>query len=137
MERESFASDESRSGAPKIVIPSVGRYLRRTRSSSEARMTAFSSILIGIGFFLPYVTIAALTNFNPRQSSASERLWTMSWLIVGQIAGIFGAFALRGVHTCAGRLILFLPGLVFVLPAIGGLITVATMFKEFGQCVQL
>jgi hypothetical protein len=130
-------TDEPSSGLPKIVIPSVGRYVTRTRSLSERRLSVLAYALVAVSVILPYIVIAALTRFQPRNSSYSERFWTISWLVVGQVAGVFVAYAMKGVHGCGGRASLLLPGVAFVVPAIGGLVTVATMMKEFGQCVPL
>ena len=124
-------------GAPKIVVPLVGRYVRRTMSTSEKRMASLAYLLVFVGVLLPYIIIAALTGFNPGNSTDSQRLWTISWLVVGQIAGILMAFVMTSIHDCAGRASIVLPGIAFVLPAIGGFVTVAKMMKEFGQCGQL
>jgi hypothetical protein len=123
--------------AMKIVVPSLGRYVKRLRSSSERKMTVFAYILVVVGLFLPYVVVAALTGFDPRNSTYYQRLWTMSWLVVGQVAGIVAAFAMKGIHDCGGRVILLFPSAILVIPAIGGLVTVTKMIKEFGQCLQL
>ena len=132
-----LASPELSFGAPKVIVPSVGRYVRLTKSSSQKGMAVLAYMLLFVGVFLPYILIAALTGFNSGSSTSSQRLWTMSWLIVGQIAGVFVAFAMQGVHDCAGRASIVLPLIIVALPGIGGLVTVAKMIKEFGQCVQL
>lgn len=130
-------ASEPSSGPPVISVPSLGRYIRREKSLSERRMTTLAYVLVAIGILFPYIIIAALTNFNSGSSTNIERLWTMSWLVVGQVAGIFVAFAMKGVHGCAGRTTFLIPGAVLAAPAIGGLVTVANMIKEFGQCVQI
>lgn len=121
----------------QIVVASVGRYVTRLRSSSEKRMTALAYVLGVLGLLLPYVMISVLTGFDPRNSTHYQRLWTMSWLVVGQVVGIVVAFAMKGIHDCGGRVILLFPSAILVIPAIGGLVTVAKMIKEFGQCLQL
>lgn len=137
VERGNFISSGPSFGTTKIVVPSVGRYVRRTTSLSEKAMASLAYLLVLVSVVLPYIVIAALTGFNPGNSTDNQRLWMISWLVVGQIAGVLMAFVMKGVHDCAGRASIALPGIAFVLPAIGGLVTVAKMMKEFGECVQL
>jgi hypothetical protein len=96
-------------------------------------------------FILPYVFIFLLTGFHKRRSTAAQRGWMMTWLVVNQGVSTYGIFGGRTELTifggavskiktvgivCVGLYVL----LVLSIPAIGGFVMVGKMLIEFGSC---
>ena len=121
-------------GAPTITVPSVGRYITRAKSASEKRMALVGNLLTVFVIFAPYVIIGTLTKFDPGNSTGSQRFWTISWLVVGQIGGLIVAMVMRNVGDSNGRMVLFISSAIFIVPSLGGMMTVATMMTGGGVC---
>jgi hypothetical protein len=117
-------------GPPNIIVPSVGQYVKRTKSLSENRMGHVANILTVFIIFAPYIIIGLVTRFHPGSSTASQRFWTMCWLVVGQIGGLFIGAVMNNVGDSSGRMVLLISSVIFVIPAIGGMVTVATMMTD-------
>ena len=112
-------------------------------------LVVISRCLQILAFIAPYLIINALTRFKPGQSTASQRGWTMAWLVFGQAYGI--------VEKLIPHRILFFLGLagsskfkptiiqqglswvsfvaLYAAPAIGGMVTTGKMIREYGTCV--
>lgn len=117
-------------GPPNIIVPCAGQYVKRTKSLSEIRMGHVANILTVFVIFAPYIIIGLVTEFHPGSSTASQRFWTMCWLVVGQIGGLFIGAVMNNVGDSSGRMVLFISSVIFVIPAIGGMVTVATMMTD-------
>ena len=94
--------------------------------------------------------IAGLTQFQPRQSTSTQRGFTMAWLAVGQVYGyaLANYHSIRSIwnhdapHLDAGearqiRFYLELYALTLIsigAPAVGGFVVVGQMLKEAGSC---
>ena len=91
----------------------------------------FNLILI----ILPYVFIFLLTGFRKGDSTSAQRGWMMSWLVVNQILTIYGfGFSTTDISSPVHAAKLGAIILVWLAPAIGGLVTVGRMLLEFGTC---
>jgi hypothetical protein len=86
--------------------------------------------MFAIMLLAPYAVIASATQFNPERSTVSQRAWTMSWLIVGQIS--LGLVPAIGVIKLPPPVWVFV-ALLLLVPAIGGFVTAGMMIKEFGS----
>ena len=127
-------------GPTTIIIPPVGRFVVGDRRIEFWPSQVSSTLLTGIALLGPYIVIAVLTKFNPQSSTASQRGWIISWLVIGSVGGHF----LSTLDMFPGRpfwsaLAAFKPlwWALFSVPAIGGLVTVGMMIREFGTCVQV
>lgn len=106
------------------------------------------SIFLGtFSLFAPYVILQLLTGFEARQSSVSQRIWMMLWLVVGQVYGCLlcplalsadsskkGRALFNTIYGGAGARIL----LLVILPgsaAIGGYVVVAQTMLQDEVCV--
>jgi hypothetical protein len=58
-------------------------------TSSYFRLARIIRILAPIA---PYVILKVLTGFETAGSTKAQRVWTMVWLVFGQVAGISGAW---------------------------------------------
>lgn len=67
-----------------------------------------------ISFILPYVTIYAMTSFHAAQSTTTERLLTLSQLIIGQLICLFGDH-FTGSLSRSGRTLFQLPARTFAV----------------------
>jgi hypothetical protein len=117
-------------GLPEISVPKIGRHVKRNLLLSERTMILVAYGLLAVATVAPYIIIAWLTKFEPRNSSSSQRGWTMSWLVVGQIAGVAMAKMMTKDHWRARLCILLFPGVILLIPAVGGFIAVAKMFER-------
>jgi hypothetical protein len=133
--REGKADYTYGDGSPEILVPSVGRLYKREPCPYQKTRDFIVYFLAALAWVAPYAIIACLTKFEPRSSTDSQRLWTISWLVVGQVAGALMAGITTGIDGFSGRVTLFFCSAVFVLPAFGGFITVVSMMREFGKCI--
>ncbi|KAJ7765629.1 hypothetical protein B0H16DRAFT_1717546 [Mycena metata] len=111
-------------------------------------------LVLGIGIGIPLAIIGSLTKFHPGDSSThSQRVWLMTWLGFG-LMGMAAVDSLQlpsGIKTSKiplpkdflDFLEIIIPRfklaimLGYCAPAIGGLVIVAQMMKEYGDCVRL
>ena len=99
----------------------------------------------------PYAIIGCLTKFQSQQSTPAQRGWTMAWLVVGQFYGIMfpiveltphaiaRAFVVEYRKTQTGDMFYLLyNSFVIGIPAIGGLIMVGMMIRDYGiYCIDI
>lgn len=103
---------------------------------ADARLIFSLYFSMAVGIIAPLVAIGVLTGFHPGQSTKPERVWTMIWFVFGVtfgpiIAVIAGEEFSRMPITMLGSF------LVYGVGAIGGLVTVGKMLKEYGDCIRL
>jgi hypothetical protein len=132
-------SRPSQSRIPTVEVPAIGPHFERRPHPSSKYLNIGGYFLGVIVLATPYVIIGCLTHFDPRNSTALERGFTMSWLVVGQIAGAWLAWTIKFDEQDVGaRICIFLTfGILFGAPTIGGMVFVAKMYKEFGACVAI
>ena len=126
-------------GPTTIIIPPVGRFVVGDRGMEYWPSQLLSVLLTSIAVLGPYIVIAALTKFKPQSSTVSQRGWILSWLVIGQVGGHFLSSLDVITNTTWSTLARFKPlwWALFSVPAIGGLVTVGMMIREFGTCVQV
>ena len=104
------------------------------------------SMAVGIG--IPLAIIGVLTGFHPGQSTKPERVWTMIWFAFGGFFGFFSPSTLGPIKFPVGSkikvplsIVNFIFSTSFALMygvgAIGGLVMVGKMLKEYGNCIRL
>lgn len=122
------------------------------RPNVEENLLRALVFLIGaLTIAAPYIIIKLLTNFEPGQSSKSQRLWMMLWIVVGQVCGSLG-LALEKAHwkdmalldgwksigstrkRISNIVTLFIPVLGMSIGAIGGFVVVAKMILSDEVC---
>lgn len=119
---------------PLVILHSLGRHVSRTPSSAGFWL---ATVIFLIALAAPYAIIAGLTGFDAAKSTSGQRGWTMSWLVLGQVLGVFwGTVQFATVpstqETWIG-LIFFLILLCAAAP-IGGFVTVAREIIYLGTC---
>lgn len=144
--------------ADKVWIPPImPKYkLRPTRWIDKHYFSAKTTCYI-LCLAVPYIVMAALTRFDPKQSTLSQRAWVISWLAVGQscsddlVVAIRRHAALREKRKSAvvkktvskfrrkmgDWAWIFLMPAIFAVPAIGGLVVVVQQILQVGLCEDL
>lgn len=138
----------SRIPAPKKPKPqytikktTVSQFEVRVSSNYPAPggRTTFFGIFLSL---IPIAIVGALSHFQPGSSTAAERAWTMAWLSASIIGGALISWTHSPTdhntienHIQGNALFAYL--VVFTAPAIGGLVTVGKMIREYGSCIQL
>jgi hypothetical protein len=120
----------------KVTIDSLGPHKMGT-PRSRAWWTFSAWIIAIVALAAPYVIIAALTGFQSKQSTSSQRGWLMSWLVMGQVFGVLMSTLqlTRGAgdeNTFLGILILLVS--ICGAPPIGGFVVVAEMILSLPVC---
>ena len=138
------------SGDPSIQYDRIGNHvpIPIRAKSLEAVFYLLAWILFFGAIAGPYIIIAALTNFNKQQSTITQRVWIMLWLVFGQIAGFLlliingvvfnhqlGTAGVTGKRRVIPVLFVnFISMVLCIIPGIGGYIVVARQIKENGLC---
>ena len=86
--------------------------------------------------FIPLIIVGCLSRFAVRSSSSLQRGFTMSWLVIGILYGMALAW-LEMDGDMDGNI---LPAIVLILimavPALGGMVVVGMMLRDFGVCTR-
>jgi hypothetical protein len=88
---------------------------------------------------IPIAITGALSHFRVAESTTAQRIWTMSWLVLGIIRGCAapGYPEMPGLKYIKNNILNFLPQIFFAVPAVGGYVVIGQMLKEFGTCTRL
>lgn len=119
--------------------------LDKVRRSSPMGKRYMRAFLIMVVTLAPFCINGAISKFDAGRSNRAQRLWTMSWLVIGAI-GRWGATygpireALY-VETEPGDgfwtiTIVLLCMLVYGMPVIGGMSAVIQMLLQYGSCTR-
>jgi hypothetical protein len=112
---------------------------------STARMVDFWGKVVIWGMLLalaPVTIVGGLSHFHSRNSTVAQRAWTMAWLTSDIIAGL----VLGGVlmpsdkekfHEHYAQKVMVAYFFIFGAPALGGLVVVGQMVREYGSCITL
>jgi hypothetical protein len=130
-----------------LVTGSHWKAADHKRHNFKGSTTVMFLVPVSVGS-LSIVLIYLLTRFQKRQSLYSQRAWTMAWLAVGIASGSLTNMITRTLipnklkpHSNLHffwRYVGFLFGFgIFLVPAIGGFVTVAQMLVEYGDCHRL
>ena len=114
------------------------RFFRRLSRPVKSRLLDALDILIGC---IPLAVIGALSSFQPQSSSALQRGFTMSWVVMGILGGpivrsvrqTWGTFR----HGYKGVSVACVTVLYYGAPAIGGMVVVGKMIQDYGVCRRL
>jgi hypothetical protein len=124
-------------GPSELAVPSTGFWVRRDSCTIMKVTRWLAYTLCAVAILGPYVIIAVITGFRAGSSTLSERLWTLAWLVMGQLAGTLMTALVNDVSDWCGRVWVLVTGAPFLIAPIGGLFTVCSMMREFGNCVDL
>jgi len=108
-----------------------GKSLRQVRDDQKTAMNRdlYSGLLLGL---IPLAIVGGLSGFRAQRSTAMERGFTISWLVVSIAFGPFARLLQR-----RSSVYLYLCVLIFGAPTIGGMVVVGRMIGEFGICTRL
>jgi hypothetical protein len=84
--------------------------------------------------FTPFVIVGALSKFQSRQSTSMERGFTISWIVVSVLFGPIYKFFYQILDPDQRMAFAIVFAIVFGTPAIGGMVVVGKMIKDFGAC---
>jgi len=93
-------------------------------------------VLALLSMAAPYVVMKALTNFDNGESTRSQRVWIILWLVLSQVSGVF-ILVLQKVGDRGGAdEVINLLATLFLSPAsIGGFVVVGKMMLGDQVCV--
>jgi len=135
-DKETFEYNEH-GGATTIIVPSLGPSVAN-ESRSQRWSTNLAWTLMALTVVAPYVIIAALTKFQAQNSTASQRGFMMSWLVVGQVGGFICGAVMSDDQSWRQRGRTFvICCIIFGAPSIGGFVIVVQMMRQFGYCVDI
>ncbi|KAH0541756.1 hypothetical protein FGG08_003778 [Glutinoglossum americanum] len=133
----------------RLTVPAQADVRRIYDTTPRNLKTLFlASFFIGV---IPIVIVGGFSSFAPGQSALHQRVWTMTWLVLGFFIGIgVGPLAAHiedrpMVNRTGLRGRLFKPGVLLgvlvavgcAATAIGGFVVVAQMILDFGVCFEL
>lgn len=114
-----------------------------SRTPSYKSLLRYGTMLIGVlALVAPYAIIGGLTQFKSADSTKAQRGWTMAWLVVGQVYGLWISFSIRNqlAYVVEPKSV-WLGCNIFVLligaAAIGGLVVVGQMMTAYGYICEL
>ena len=129
---------------PQIIIPACAPFQCKNilphflPDDTEPGLLNFLAIIVGI--LIPVLIIYHLSRFHHGRSSKAQRVWITTWLAFGWGLGIaFGSILSdseglsRGEMKRLATLLIFMR-VFYSAPAIGGLVVVGQMIKEYGDC---
>jgi hypothetical protein len=92
---------------------------------------------IVVGVLAPILIIYQLSRFHHGRSSKVQRVWVTTWLAFGWYIGLmFGSIKLNFMEQRTA-IELVVMRVVYSVPAIGGMVVVGQMIKEYGDCKRL
>ncbi|KAF7367617.1 Pogo transposable element [Mycena sanguinolenta] len=105
-------------------------------------------IVLTVSVGIPLAIIGGLTKFKPGNSTHSQRVWLMMWLGFGSLGALFSRIPIVMAELLQLPFVRFystiiptipnilLISLVYSVPAIGGMVVVGKMIKEYGDCIR-
>lgn len=135
---------------PQIIIPACAPfqcrdilphlpYQRRFPPNHIQSVTSTLLVLaaIVVGVLAPILIIYQLSRFHHGRSSKVQRVWVTTWLAFGWYIGLmFGSIKLNFMEQRTA-IELVVMRVVYSVPAIGGMVVVGQMIKEYGDCKRL
>jgi hypothetical protein len=119
----------------------TGRYVGRWKKPLSETALLYGAIGLGaLAFVAPYVIIDSLTGFKSQSSTSAQRAWTMAWLVVGEVYGLFFQLGRKGNEERLrrggdlNRILFKVLIAVYGAPAIGGLVVTTQMIVADGYC---
>jgi hypothetical protein len=98
-----------------------------------------SAIIFG---FVPLLIVGLISKFDAANSTISQRIWLMTWLVFGAVFGPIiewrrGELMSYGESTWSAQLSTIGLAAFYAAPAVGGFVVVGHMIMEYGTCIQL
>ena len=120
-----------------LCVPSHLSFTRLPRRWPQTCLNTLSIILLILSFGVPYLVIGLLSGFRLRDSTATQRTFTLNWLICGQLQG----YAVSLIEAATGKRKL-MRGFIVIFVSYGsysimGLVAVVQEMLEFGTCKAL
>lgn len=113
IENKNSRSATENSFLPNIILPSCSSHLRIDSLIGRLNFIFNASLLVGS---LPFIIIGLLSHYDQGQSTISQRVWTMLWLVFGISQGMQLAFTFSfGLPEFRG---LFSPPSLFPAPGV-------------------
>jgi hypothetical protein len=146
--------DRKRVPAPFTASLPGSRANDSSKASSSARkgggdefdaLDMFSSVAgVYIGC-IPLAVIGGLSRFQPQSSTSLQRGFTMSWVVLGIVGGGWvhmvktaaDAFSEAGDDRGFEFAMTIFMCVLYGVPAIGGMVVVGQMMRDFGTCTLL
>lgn len=139
---------------PRIFVPRQGRY-----GSGEKCTWIYIREMLGrslkiVALIALHLIINGLTKFDDGDSTAIQRGWTMAWLLFGQAYSLVGIFIENPMYIFLGssydlrkdpeedwklkQVVGYISfRILYGAPAVGGMVTVMQMMKQYGSCTVL
>lgn len=127
---------------PIVLLPAIGNPTPRAKSVTEQALFYITDLIVFICLAGPYVATAYLTGYKNGDSSVYQRLFVMLWLVMMQVAYIPSRLTWSFLQTRIAPLthrelvwglsLCFIGGVIWSIPAMGGLVTVGIMMREEG-----
>ncbi|KAL4802585.1 hypothetical protein BDV18DRAFT_163988 [Aspergillus unguis] len=150
MVRTTIMAEAEAKGA--FIVGDIGE-LDLTQVAAGTFPKGVVDVAFYLGFLLslpPLAVVGGLSHFQSGHSSALERGFTMVWLAVGMVGGMWGyllleiffagSIATEGYPPPRGSrgrfaIIFFALALPLFVPAVGGMVVVGKMLREFGGTI--
>ncbi|KAF7367615.1 hypothetical protein MSAN_00825000 [Mycena sanguinolenta] len=103
----------------------------------QAHATRILQFYIGLAVAggIPLAIIGGLTKFRPGDSTKSQRVWLMMWLVFGYGGAVRARIRLDMAQKFNSKWLLF--SSVYAVSAIGGMVVAGKMLQEYGDCIRL
>lgn len=130
-------------GCSRIVIPGAGQYQRKKQVVKKSNRFYNQSVTIIVisALILPYIVLAALSKFEPRQSTRRQRIFMMGWLVAGQGIGILDVAETKGGRKRWWRRVELVIKTIVVLMgfafSVGGFVEAGYMMRDIGFCFSM
>ncbi len=79
---------------------------------------------------IPLIVVAILTHFHEGSSTTAQRVWTMMWLVFNSVFGFIAGVTKPENRNERNDTLIWL----LAVPAIGGVVVVGQMLREYGVC---
>ena len=123
------------------ILPQLPYQLRFFLPNHVQAVSSILFFLAGIlGILVPILIIYHISRLHQGRSSRVQRVWVMTRLAFGWYIGIFFGAVMSNVAIVVEEftaLELAFARVAYSVPAIGGVVVVGQMIKEYGDCKRL
>jgi hypothetical protein len=93
-------------------------------------------VIAAVGSLAPFAIVGGISRFESGEhSTVTDRGWMMSWLVLGQVSAIWVRIWIYVSSDDKLMVLLFVAPLW--VPAIGGMVTVGRMLRDYGVCTKI
>ncbi|KAK5652336.1 hypothetical protein OQA88_10528 [Cercophora sp. LCS_1] len=146
-EKQTLDEEQPKSWKTKLVDFTDALFFDQTKSYTVEYPSDSIYVVGFIVSVIPLAIIGGLSRFRNEQSTQMQRGFTMAWLVVGIVYGLFlsdprMAQAVAGDNSPLnkrnnGVYAATVNFLVFATPVVGGMVMVGEMIRDFGICTLL